>query len=236
MKTSYFSLRAAALLVLSLAILPLTGFADDEGPPEIQVRALMLGGGSARHIHLPGEDGMVAVRVSNVQPSPPVKSLGFQPYPIFEEIPEEWTPEDPPQPAASILLPPNTAHVLLLVSHGGERANYAAIPDDLQNATNRDWRLINTTENAIAFQIGADTEPVILRPRSQVSHRLTTGDNRGTAVTAVARIEGTPSTFFSTYWPIQTNRRGLVVFSQDGEDILVHRISEALIPEEDQDE
>ncbi|MCC5848868.1 MAG: hypothetical protein JJU29_12330 [Verrucomicrobia bacterium] len=235
MNPKTFVQLAPLRLCLGLFLLLFTLKAQGNEPPAtLQIRAMLVGQGSARNIHLIGEEGFLPLRVSSVQPSQPAQVRAMNPFPIYDEVPESWNSEAPPEPAATVSLPPNQTHLLLLAFDDGAQTQYTAIPDDLHAATHRDWRFINTTNTAIAFQLGTDTAPLLLQPRSQQSHRITTTEQQGAAVTAAARIAGEPTTFYSTYWPIQANRRAMVLFiQQDEENIRVHRITEALVQEEE---
>lgn len=229
-------LPISALVLFACVFAPRApGQEAPEPPPLVNIRAFMIGGRDARQVHLIGEKGFVSLRASGVQPSRTSKVRGYNPLPVFEDLPEAWDPESPPVPAARVSLPPDTGHLLLLVLPDGDRVRYEAVPDDLFKATSRDWRFLNTTDKPIVFRLGEDAKPFIINPRSQKSHRLTTSEKKGAAVTAAARIQGEPTTFYSTYWPLHPDRRGMVLFVQkENGGIRIRLILDALPSEEPQ--
>lgn len=175
-------------------------------------------------------EGFVTLRSSHVQPSPAVEVAMANPLPVF--IDPALGPEgEMPEPAAWVDLPEDVRHVLLLQL--GNNNGFIAMEDNIHQADASDWLFMNFTPSPIAFQVGADNEPILIPPRARFAQRMEIDPSRGAPVMAAARVEGEVRTFYSTYWPVRADRRNLVLFVPAGEDrIQLRRIAERIPPPE----
>ncbi|MCC5849078.1 MAG: hypothetical protein JJU29_13410 [Verrucomicrobia bacterium] len=225
--------KYAALLPVIIALILLTGvFAPLQAAEEtVSVRAFTLSGSESPVLSLWNGETFQTVRASNVQPSPAYQVAMANPLPVYLD-PQPGPEGEPPQPAAMVPLPEGATHILLLVT--GNENQIVAMTDDLHAADARDWLFFNLTASTIAFQIGEDTEPILIEPRSRFSRRMDAGSVRSQPVMAAARIQGEVQTFYSTFWPIRDDRRTMVMFVPAGEDrIQLRRIVERLAPREE---
>lgn len=207
-------------LVLVLLLLAGRGRSQES----IRLRALEVGQEPAFRLYFIGEESVEEVRVSPVQPSRPVKIPYANPLPVYGERPDPADAESI-LPVELIPLPESEKNILLLCMGTGQ---CLAIKDDLPEADFRDWRLINMTSSPIAFEIGEDSDPVILQANSQSHYRLPFIEPGGRVVRAAAWIDGETRLFYSTYWPLRENSRGIIVFVKEGTSILVRRVMDTL--------
>jgi hypothetical protein len=199
-------------------------------PTTLHLRAFLFGG-EARMLYLRDGEEIKSLRASPIQPSNAVQVQGRDVLQLFDQ-PGPNAEGVLPAPVATIQLPEGATHLLLLVLPGEEETKYGVMEDDLHQADARDWLFLNMTPSAIVFQIGEDTEPIIIQPRSRFAHRVPSEAGGNLPIRAAARHEGEVELFFSTYWPMRPDRRVLVLFAPDGDRIRVRRIMEPLMKKE----
>ena len=222
-----------------LVLLPLCAGNSLRTEEILSIRVFALGGSESPVFSFWNGVDFDTLRASTVQPSPALRVTKANPLPVFTD-PQTGPNGEPPQPTAWIPLPEDASHVLLLVTgngNGNENGGIMAIEDDLHRADSRDWLFFNLTASAIAFQIGEETEPILIPPHSRFSRRMKLDASRGTPVIAAARIQGEVQKFYSTYWPIRQDRRTMVLFALAGENrIQLRRIVERLPPAHEEEE
>ncbi|MCC5843056.1 MAG: hypothetical protein JJU05_02265 [Verrucomicrobia bacterium] len=228
-KRLFFPSRAFWVLFLWMYVFTL---AAEEEPVPLRLRTLLVERAEPEHLYWRGEEAFIRNRVSHVQPSPWVEIPRRDPLPVYDSPPDPHTGQAPP-PAATIALPPDTDHILVLVfdaSESGER-RYVAVPDeDPARGDPAVWRLMNTTSSPILLQIGEGNDPVLIQPVSLRYLNVGNVGTAGAAVTAAARIEGEAQLFHSTYWPVYDDRKVLVLFTMGNNTILLRRITERIRP------
>jgi hypothetical protein len=217
--------------LLFLALLPATGplLAQTETPP-LRLRAFLFGGG-ARSLYLRDGEEIKSLRASPIQPSAAIRIRGREVLELFDR-PGPGDDGAPPSRVAAIRIPEGSTHLLLLVLVEEEDTRYVVMEDDLHRADARDWMFLNMTASAIVFQIGEDTEPVLIAPRSRFAHRAPSEAAGNLPVRAAARHEGEVELFYSTFWPMRPDRRTMVLFVPDGDRIRLRRIVEPVTPME----
>lgn len=127
-------------------------------------------------------------------------------------------------------LPSGTREILLLALPSADGTHYLAIRDNLSEAGFNDWLLINTSSRTVAFAVGENTAPVVVRPGASAIQRFNLPANEGTAVRALTPIDDRPTVFFTTFWPVRGDRRTIVLFTDEGDAIHVRRIADQLTP------
>ncbi len=208
------------------------GFLRAQNPPAtVFVRALRIGNDPPRVLHFAGAKGMLPLRMSSVQPSPSVEVAYANPLPVFHNPPPA-DPQTPYRPDALAPLPNGARRVLLLGSGDAEQTTYRAIPDPIASGESRDWLLVNTTPSPIVLRIGQESDPVLIPADTQIVYRIPALEHTGAAVSAASNVQGEPQVFFSTYWPIQADKRCIVLFAGDGEKIRVRRITDRVMAAE----
>lgn len=208
-----------------LAFLLLAAVSVSAAP--VKIRALALGSGEFPECFVKEGSKFVPIRFSKTQPSPMVKATLVSPLPIFIPTPDgEGDAEY--SVAAKATLPAGAESVLLLGTMSGKEVKLVALKDDILSAGSKDWMLVNATTKPIAFQAGDDESPVLIKPGSSESHRITAEDGKGTAVSAQAKFGEKVKTIYSTYWPVFPDKRSLVLFVEIDGKIKVKRISDKL--------
>lgn len=210
-------------LPASFCLLVLTGAsADAQTTP---VRALALRGGDMPELFLRGKEDHVPLDFSAAQPSEVIPAVRANPLPLYRRE----TNEDGEQTYVvehKVKLPSGSSGILLLGWMAKDEARFVAIEDNFGSARFNDWLLINTGPRPIAFKVGEDARPVMVKPGSSASYRIGAAKGTGATVLAQAPFDGEAKTFFSTFWPVYGNRRSIVVFVDDGKKIRVKRISD----------
>lgn len=194
----------------------------------LAVRSLALdAGGELPEVHLMGQNGHVPLEFSAVQPSASINAMTANPLPIYKKENDDagneaWII------AHRVNIPSGVNRILLLGWRSGDATRYIAIEDNFTNARFDDWLLINASNRPVALAVGEDARPVGIRPGSSIRHRFNVRHGQGTAVTALTPVEDKPTIFYSTYWPVRQDSRAVVLFAEDGDRILVRRISDRL--------
>lgn len=128
-----------------------------------------------------------------------------------------------------VKLPAGAKGVLLLGWMSSEGPRYLAVDDDYLSAKYDKWLLINTASKDVAFRIGDDNKPLILPANSVRNYKLTAPEGTGVSVIGKAKWGEEVKTFYSTYWPVRANERGIVIFFyHKGERIALRKITDTL--------
>jgi hypothetical protein len=214
------------ILLFLVTFNPLGILQAQSARPLLHLRAFMFGG-EARTLYLQDQGAITSLRASPVQPSTSVQIQGREVLKLYDQAgpnPDGSAPE----PVASLSLPPNGSHFLLLVLNEGDETKFGLMEDDLHRADARDWMFLNMTDSSIAFQIGEETDPIIIKPKSRFTHRVPPVAAGNLPVRAAARFQGEVELFYSTFWPMRPDRRTLILFSQEGQRIRLRRIIERI--------
>lgn len=208
-------------LVLGLTSL----LAGAAGAQATKVRVLALKSGDFPELFLRGAEAHLPIRFSNIQPGEVMPALRANPLPIYRRDTNDEG-EEIYVVAHKVKLPSGSGGILLLAWKAGDELRFVAIEDNFGSARYNDWLLINTGARPIAFKVGEDTKPIIVKPGSSSSYRIRAEKGSGATVLAQAPFDGESKTFFSTFWPVYANKRTIVLFVDDGEKIRVKRISD----------
>lgn len=193
----------------------------------LSVRTMALQAGDMPEVHLMGENGHLPVEFSAVQPGETMRALAANPLPLYHNRKDD-AGNDAWVISQRVDIPTGAREILLLGWPSGDTTRYIAIKDNFSDARFNDWLLINASTRPVAFAAGDNATPIVIRPGSSSSHRFTLRADEGVAVRALTPVNDEPTVFFNTYWPVQNDRRTVVVFADDGERILVRRIADRL--------
>ncbi len=200
----------------------------------LHVRALALSADPAmpeRYVKV--ADGYEKLSFSSMQPSGLVRALAAEAaLPLFE-LKQNPKGEVAYALVEKIKLPAGAKGVLLLGWASKDAARYLAIDDDYLSAKFNDWLLVNAGDKPIAFQIGREEKPIPLKGNSIVNHRINTRENAGLDVVARSQWGEKVKTFYSTYWPVRSGERAIVIFYERGDRIAVRRITDVLLKAEE---
>lgn len=188
------------------------------------LRCLSLDGSEVATSYVTTSKGVEKLEFGTFQPSKRIQVKGSGVIAIYAEVPSE---DKPSKPSQMVELPSSAAEVLLLGWQEGKKVRYTAIPDTV--STSKRWLLINASHSPIAFQIGEKQKPLVIKPGDTKSFLPSSYRAEGLPVKAMAEVNGKARKIYSTYWPVKSAERCLILFVPDGDDIKVKRIVE--IPE-----
>lgn len=210
---------------------PQTVHSETEPPTRLTVRTLKASSGSASTYYVQEGETFTELRISTVQPSSPVVIPYTDTLFLYSEHPNPTAhnPEEQPLPTPvykRVPLPEGATEILLLLLSDREGGQFVAIREEDHPRADNIWRLLNTTRTPIALKMGAEENPVLVPSRKQVLYRNPNTAGISVSVWAAAQLEGKPRIFYSTYWPIQAERRYTVLFAEEDDHIQVRLIGE----------
>lgn len=158
---------------------------------------------------------------------------GDSSLPLYESVKSEKG-EVSYKMVKEVKLPAGAKGILLLGWMDSEGPRYLAVDDDFISAKYDKWLLINTASKDVAFRIGEDNKPLMLKANSVQNYKLTAPADSGVAVVGQAKWDEKVKTFYSTYWPVRAGERGIVIFFYlKDERIALRKITDVLFkPEE----
>lgn len=202
---------------------------------EINMRTLALDKTTdlpERHVKV-GEE-YVALSFNYIEPGKVMPVIaGETSLPLFESVKSEEG-KVTYKMVKEVKLPTEAKGVLLLGWMTSEGPRYLAVDDNFMSAKHDNWLLINTAPKDVAFRIGDDNNPIMLNANSIKDYKLTAPEGTGVSVVGQAKWDEKVKTFYSTYWPIKSGERGIVIFFyQKGDRMALRKITDILLkPEE----
>ncbi len=199
----------------------------------VSVRTLLLSPAEMPELYFLTQEKEPYVRVkwSERQPSKPVAALCEESLPLYRM---ELDPSGKPIPivAKQIKLPVGAKEVILLAWQEDDKISYHAIGDDYLGRHFNHWLLINFSRKEIAFRVGDDSDPVLVKTAESKIYKLKAAKDKGATVIGQARIKGEIKMFYSSYFPVKDGRRTIVLFTDDGEKIRTRLIADHFLREE----
>ncbi|NNC89625.1 MAG: hypothetical protein HKN82_14315 [Akkermansiaceae bacterium] len=213
-------------LCLFAALLAVAG-GERAAAQSVSVRAMALRSGEMPEVYLRTKDNHELLAWSDRQPGEVVRALRANPLPLFKEgVDAEGKPAFVPD--RRVPVPAGANGILLLGWNAGQDIRYVAIEDNFAAARFNHWLFVNTSKRPVAFQVGDKTKPLLLAPGVSTTHRIGAPAGEGVTVRAEAPFKGKAKEFFSTYWPVQADKRTVVLLVDEGAKIRVKRISDKL--------
>gem|GEM_PF-5168935 len=167
----------------------------------------------------------VLLEFSPIQPSEPYQLLRSSPFAIYQgALNDKGKPADP---APTLLKLPEGPGILLLSWIYEGKVKFMPIKDTNSSGKYNDWYVINTTAKSIAIQVGT-AKPVAIPPGAHQPLQIDQPAGQGAAIVMASKEDQAWQKFFSTYWPVQGDKRCLVLLVQTGESIEVKQIFEDL--------
>ncbi len=195
----------------------------------INVRTLALRAGELPEVYLKNGEKYEKLRFSAVQPSSTVRAIRVNPLPLYKRE-KDAEGEDVYAVAHKIQIPTGAKGIMLLGWKSGDKIRHLAIKDDFSKARFNDWLLINTSKKSIAFKVGKNGKPFMVKAGSSKTYVIkSVKEGKGASVMAQAMFEEKMKLFFSTYWPVFPGKRTVVLFIEDGRKIRIKRISDKLV-------
>ncbi len=204
----------------------------------LNIRSLALGGEEAisqRYVRV--EDGYLPLSFSIIQPSPLIAALsGETVLPLFERVTKP-DGELAYEMVEKIKVPARAKGVLLLAWGSEKGARYLAVDDNYLSAKYNDWLFINTASKQIAFQVGLKNKPLMMKANTVARYKVKTSEESGISAVGQVKVGEKVKTFYSTYWPVRSGQRGIVIFFERGDRVDVRKITDVLLkPKPESDE
>jgi len=192
----------------------------------LALRTLAISPGEFPQLWAMSASKAVKLEFSTVQPSEIYQLSGANPLPVYVgPLGEKGLPSDK---APAMLKLPASNGVLLLGWMQGGLPKFMPIPDMPAAGKYNDWAVINATAKEVALQIGISTKPVILPAGSNQALRIDAPAGQGTPVIMASKEGQNWQKFFSTYWPVQSDQRCLIVVFQTADQLEAKQIFENL--------
>lgn len=206
------------MIAVSIAVSPLFGQIADEDLPTSKLRTLALGPEIRPEVYVHSGGEYLELPFSHYQPSS--RSFEVQVPGGILTLFREGTDESGAAafvPFKKVNVPVGTARILLLAGKGQTPGTplFVAVGDNLRTGDDREWLLINATSFTLAFQLGSETKPIPLSAGKSVPFRIAVQPGGGAAVRVAAYFEDGWDRFYSGFWPVYENQRGLVIFVPD---------------------
>lgn len=193
---------------------------------KVTIRTLAINATTFPELWAMGSGDAVPLVFSATQPSLPLRLDRVAPFTVYSGALDA---KKKPTDASPTLIPlPDASSVLLLGWMREGKPRFLPIPDPFGTAKKDDWLLINSTSTPVAVQIGADSKPVIIKASAHQALRITAPSDGGVAVTFASNKDGEWRKFYSTYWPIHSDKRCLILLVQDETRIQVKQIFDEL--------
>lgn len=194
----------------------------------IDVRALALD--TADEIperYLKTQTGYEVLEISSRQPRVAIQTLADGQLSLYEKsLGSDGEPTF--HVADQVPFKAEAMSVLLLVWSGANKTFYRAVADNFAEASYNDWLLINMTSRPVEFQIGEETKMFEIKPNSSRACKLSLPKGTSAAVIGRSKWEDRTETFYSTYLPIRSNERSIIIIMENDSRIRVKKVSDIL--------
>lgn len=193
---------------------------------KFSLRTLALTPGAFPKVWTMDSSKPVPLEFSTSQPSEPLRLGRTNPFPIYQgELGDKGLPADK---APAMLKLPDGPGILLLGWTDQEKPRFLPVADTAFSGKYNDWFVINASAKQVAIQVGTNEAPVIIQPGARVPLKISQPSGEGAPVTMASKEEKEWQKFFSTYWPVHSDKRCLVVIVPAGERIEARLIFEEL--------
>ncbi|MFT5905025.1 MAG: hypothetical protein ACI9E1_000615 [Cryomorphaceae bacterium] len=189
-------------------------------PQEISVRSMMLGKKEMPELYFKtkSEEKLTPVNWSKRQPSKMVDALYEGTLPLFRmEVNEDG--ENIPVVAHRVKVPSGAKEILLFGWKHKDKINLLALGDNFLSAKHSDWFLINLSSKSIDFIVGRESKPIKVNSRQAIPYTIKVDEDKGAAILGKANIRNKDRIFYSSYIPVRSGRRTIIIFSDDGDKI-----------------
>lgn len=187
---------------------------------QVSVRSMGLAAGEMPELFFKteGEAKLTPVEWSTRQPSRAVIALHDGSLPLFRNETDEKG-ETKTVLSERVKLPADAKEIILFGWLDKDKLRLHAIPDNFLKAKHNDWLLINLSAKDIDFIVGKDSKPIRLASTQSRFYHIEVAENTGASVIGRAQIRGELKYFYSTYLPVKSGDRTIMLFSDDGDKI-----------------
>lgn len=209
-----------------ILLLPVLGISSPTIQAEtLELRTLQLDKKPMPELYVHGSEEPQRLKFSSLQPSAAI-AVGKTDSLLLYRQNEGGSKAI--QKAYQVDLPDGAKGVLLLAWKAADKERFLAVEDHYSEAKDNRWLIINAADRAIAFQVGANTKPAVIKPNSIHVFDLEAPQGEGAAVMAKASFDQEVKTIYSTYWPIHAGKRMVVVITNSGEKVNVKPIFDCI--------
>lgn len=210
--------------ILLAALIHLTCYAtlnaQAQKPQKISVRTMALGTAEMPKLYFrtKGEEKLTPVHWSKRQPSRTVDALYEGSLPLYR-LEKGEDGKSIPVVARRVKLPQGAREILLFGWQSKDKLKLVAIGDNFLSAKHSDWMLINLSSKSIDFLVGRESKPIRVDSGQTKPYQIKVDQDKGAAVYGKANIRGQEQIFYSTFLPIRSQRRTILIFSDNGDKI-----------------
>lgn len=189
---------------------------------KISVRTMALSGIESDPLFFAtqGDEKWVPVDWSRRQPSMPAVTFAQEGVlPLFRM---EMDPEGKSayKVAHPVKIPAGAKEILLFAWMVEGKLQLQPVDDDFLGKQHNRWLLINFSGKEIAFRVGDESKPILLKSKASKLYTINVDENKPASILGQARIRGTePKLFYSSYFPVKAGRRTIVIFTDEGDKI-----------------
>lgn len=167
-----------------------------------------------------GDEKWVPIGWSQRQPSKPIVTFVQDGVLFLFSKKQAPSGKDVHEVAHRVKAPPGASEILLFAWMSGGKLFLHPITDDYLGKRHDRWLLVNVSSKDIAFRVGSESKPVMVKSKASELCTINVGENEGAAILGQARIRGTePRLFYSSYFPVKSGRRTIVIFTDEGDKI-----------------
>lgn len=129
--------------------------------------------------------------------------------------------------AHQIKIPSGSREILLFAWMASGKLQLQPVADDFLGRNHDRWLLINFSSKQIAFRVGDESTPVILKKKTSKLYKINVAEDKPASILGQARIRGDkPKLFYSSYFPVKKGRRTIVIFTDYGDKIRTKLIAD----------
>lgn len=184
-----------------------------------------------------GDEKWVPVEWSRRQPSMP--AVTFTQDGVLPLFSEESDPDAKAGYKVShrIKVPSGANEILLFAWMAEGKLQLQPVDDDFLGKNHDRWLLINFSGKEIAFRVGDESKPVLLKSKASKLYTINVDENKPASILGQARIKGAePKLFYSSYFPVKAGRRTIVIFTDDGDKIRTKLVADHFLREKKADQ
>ena len=201
----------------------------------LELRTLVLDKKEISELYVKGSKGAVVLPFSSIQPSKLMLVTAMNPLLLYTKKLNDQGEVDY-NVAYRVQIPSGAKGVLLLAWTSKEKKHFLAVNDHFSTAHPKEWLLINSSDKSIAFQVGANTKPALIKPKDIRIFKVQAKEGKGAPVLAKASIDGNIKTIYSTYWPMYLGKRLVVIITNQGKKIRVKPIFDQILTQEQKEQ
>ena len=233
MPATYTHLARLTLFFVIGFTTPLTATAQPK--TGLGIRTLALDKSATPAVFIKTPDGKISpLEFSSIQPTPPQRAIPSRSLPLYVKKKNPESEKIQYTILQTVKLPTRAKSILLLTWRGSDKkSKFRAIKDNIATARFNDWLLINTTADPVYLQVESKTKPLLLPTAASKLYHVRARKGTGTSVIAKAiqtdsKGKKSQKIIFSSYLPVHSDKRFILLFFNDGKRTRLKDISDKL--------